>query len=150
MGAQHAFVLMTQSKWWNEFGHHRNRQIQSYIQKGLAPPKQTSLILFYVTKPVGELAGYAEFIERGTGDPENLWKEYGRESVLHSKQEYKELIGDREKASFIRFKNLREATKPIPLSNLLLFLGVKRLSRKGFYLDKETTEELIEQMKPEN
>jgi predicted transcriptional regulator len=147
MSAQYAFVVMTKSKWWSEFRLHGNEQVQSYIQKGLAPPKQTSLILFYVTKPVGEIAGYAEFIERKTGDPEKLWNEYGRESVLLPKQKYDEFVGKREKVSFVRFRNLREATKPIPLSNLLLFLGMKRLSRKGFYLDKETAEELVAQMK---
>jgi hypothetical protein len=68
MSAQYAFVVMTKSKWWSEFRLHGNEQVQSYIQKGLAPPKQTSLILFYVTKPVGEVAGYAEFIERKTGE----------------------------------------------------------------------------------
>ena len=147
MSTQYAFVVMTKSKWWSEFRLHGTEQVQSYIQKGLAPPKQTSLILFYVTKPVGEVAGYAEFIERKTGDPEKLWNEYGRESVLHPKQKYDEFVGKREKVSFIRFRNLREAVKPIPLSNLLLFLGMKRLSRKGFYLDKETAEELVAQMK---
>lgn len=75
-----------------------------------------------------------------------LWKEYERECVLYSKQKYEEYIGSKRKASFIRFRNLQAATKPIPLKNLLLFFGVKRLSRKGFYVDKETANDLIEQM----
>jgi predicted transcriptional regulator len=145
-GGKYAFVMMIQSRWWNEFRFHQSGQMQTYVQKGLAPPKKASLILFYVTKPVGEIAGYAEFVERRTGDAERLWKEYGRESVLYPKQKYEELVGDKKEVSFIRFKNLHIATKPIPLSNILLFLGVKRLARKGFYLDKETAEELIAQM----
>jgi predicted transcriptional regulator len=113
------------------------------VQKGLAPPRDTSLILFYVAKPVGEIAGYAEFVERKTGDSEELWKEYGRESVLNSREQFKQFIGDRPKASFIRFKNLHEAATPIPLKNILMLLAVKRLSRKGFYMNRKTAETLL-------
>jgi predicted transcriptional regulator len=146
MSAKHAFVMMIKPKWWNEFRHRQGEQILSYVQTGLAPPKDVSLILFYVIKPVGEMAGFADFIERKAGDSEKLWDEYGRECVLYSKEKYEEYVGDKKKVSFIRFRNLHVATRPIPLKNLLLFFGVKRLSRKGFYVDKETTDELIAQM----
>jgi predicted transcriptional regulator len=99
--------------------------------------------MFYVTKPVGEVAGYAEFVERKAGDSEALWKAHGRESVLSSKEEFEEFVRDRKKVSFVRFKNLREAAKPISLNNLLLLLGMKRLGRGGFFVDKETSEKMI-------
>jgi predicted transcriptional regulator len=146
MGGKYAFIMMVQSKWWNEFRLPQRNPVQSYVQTGMAPPKEASLILFYVTKPVGEVAGYAEFIERKTGDAEKLWNEYGSESVLYSKAKYDEYLGGKKKVSIIRFKGLHVASKPIPLSNVLLLLGMKRLSRKGFYVDKETADRLIELM----
>ena len=148
MSAKHAFVIMIQDKWWSEFckSNHSGKRTRSYVRLGLAPPKEASLLLFYVTKPVGQITGYAEFIERRVADPETLWQEYGCETVLDSREKYAEFVGDRRRVSFIRFKNLHEATKPIPLSNILLFLGIKRLARIGFYLDKETTDELITMM----
>jgi len=48
-----------------------------------------------------------------------------------------------QRVSFIRFKNLQASAKPIPLNNFLILLGVKRLARGGFYVDKETAERMI-------
>jgi predicted transcriptional regulator len=145
MSEKYAFVIMVKEKWWREFRrlHHKGKQIQSYVQGGWAPPKDTSLIFFYVSKPVGEIAGYAEFIERKVGDAESIWNEHGNESVLQTKEKYEEFICDKQRVSFIRFKNLQEATNPIPLSNVLMLLGANRLSRKGFYIKKETADKLI-------
>jgi predicted transcriptional regulator len=120
--------------------------VHSYVQKGLAPPKQASLILFYVTKPVGEMAGVAEFVERKAGEAEDVWRQHGDETVLASKGKFKEFVGDGKNASFIRFKNLREASRPVSLSNALLLSGIKRFSRKGFYIEQEVAEELLSQM----
>ena len=66
MSEKYAFVMMVRSKWWNGFceRHHQGKDSHSYVLRGAAPPKDTSPVLFYVTKPVGKLAGYAEFIER--------------------------------------------------------------------------------------
>jgi predicted transcriptional regulator len=148
MSTKHAFVIMIKNEYWNEFcrQNHNGKRIHSYVRLGLAPPKETSTLVFYVIRPVGEIIGYADFIERKVGDAEKLWSEYGLETVLDSKKKYKEFVGNVRRVSFIRFKSLHEATKPIPLSNALLFFGVKRLPRRGFYLDKETTDELITQM----
>jgi len=148
MNGKHAFVVMIKEKWWNEFRRRRSqgKETHAYIQRGTAPPKDTSLILFYVVKPVGELAGHAEFIERKVGEAGKLWKEHGKESVLNSKKNYEEFVKGAKKVSFIRFNNLVEAAKPIPLRNLLMLLGVKRLARKGFYLDKETTDKFMMSM----
>ena len=55
-------------------------------------------------------------------------------------------MGPARLVSFVRFENLREAANSIPLVKLLMLLGVKRLSRKGFYLDKETAAGLISLM----
>jgi predicted transcriptional regulator len=105
------------------------------------------MLLFYVAKPVGQVAGSAEFIERKVGDAADIWGKHGEESVLQTKEKYEEFVGDKERVSVIRFKNLEEAAKPIPLKNMLMFLGLKRLSRKGFYVDKETADELVALMR---
>jgi len=145
MSERYAFVIMIKDKWWREFRrlHQKGKQIQSYVQGGYAPPKGASLIFFYVTKPVAEIAGYAEFIERKVGDAEDLWKEHGNESVLASPEQYFEFVKGKQRISFIRFRNLQEAAKPISLNNALLLLGVNRLARGGFYIDKEMTDKLI-------
>jgi predicted transcriptional regulator len=145
MNEKYAFVIMIKDKWWREFCrlHHMGKQVQAYVQGGWAPPKNTSLIFFYVTRPVAEIAGYAEFVDRKVGDAEGLWKEHGQESVLNSANQYFEFVRDKQKVSFIRFKNLNEAAKPIQLNNILMLLGVKRLARKGFYTNKETADRLI-------
>jgi predicted transcriptional regulator len=148
MNENYAFVIMIKEKWWQEFLrlHHKGKQIQSYVQRGQAPPKNTSLIIFYVTKPVAKIGGYAEFVERKVGSAEKMWKTHGDESVLSSAEQYFDFVSGKQHVSFVRFKNLQEAANPISLNNVLLFLGVSRLSRKGFYVDKETADRLIELM----
>jgi predicted transcriptional regulator len=149
MKEHYAFVIMIKDKWWREFCHVKNkgRTVYSYVQGGWAPPRSASLIFFYVSKPERQIAGYAEFIERKVGDAKELWKEYGSESVLDSEKEYLEFVKDKERVSFIRFKNLQEAAEPILLSKILELLSVRRLSRKGFYVDKETANKLLTLMK---
>jgi predicted transcriptional regulator len=146
---KHAFIIMTKNKWWIRFRnrHFQGKQVHSYVQRGPGPPKKAVLIFFYVTKPVGKIAGYAEFMARETGDSGELWIEYGHESVLDSKSEYDELVGDKRKVSFIRFKNLTVANHPIELNEILVLMGARRLSRKGFYVGKETADELIALMR---
>jgi len=100
-------------------------------------------MLFYVAKPAGEIAGYAEFIERKVGETDEMWKALGMESVLSSKEMYDEFLKNQGNVSFVRFKNLKEAAHPIALNNALMLLGLKRFSRKGFYVDKDTAEKLI-------
>lgn len=149
MSGKHAYVMMIHDKWWQGFCRRQNegKQTHSYVQRGAGAPKETKLILFYVAKPESAIKGYAEFIERKTGNPEEIWKTHGKESVLKSKEEFKAFTGDSEKVFFIRFKELHMASESLPLKNVLLFLGLKRLSRKGFYVDKGTADRLIELMK---
>jgi predicted transcriptional regulator len=149
MSGKHAYVMMIHDKWWQGFCRRQNegKQTHSYVQRGAGAPKETKLILFYVAKPESAIKGYAEFIERKTGNPEEIWKTHGKESVLKSKEKFIAFIGVAPKASFIRFRNLRVAAEPMPLKDVLSHLGLKRLSRKGFYMDKETADKLIEYIK---
>jgi predicted transcriptional regulator len=148
MSENHAFVMMIKEKYWIEYRnrHQDGEKTHSYVGRGAAPPKGTQILLFYVSKPVKNLGGYADFVERKFGTPEELWSKYGDESVLKSEEDYEEFVGTAQNVSFIRFKNLHEAANPIPLGNLLMLLGVKRLSRKGFYVNKETAAKLISLM----
>jgi predicted transcriptional regulator len=145
MSQTYAFVMMTKEKWWNRFvlDHQEGKKIQSYVQKGLAPPKNGSIILFYVTRPVAQIAGYAKFLQRIAGNPMEIWKKHGNESVLKSEKEYRELVGDKAQVSFVRFQDLKTAVHGVSLVDLLRLLGTKRLSRKGFYTGKETAERII-------
>lgn len=149
MSERQAFVMMVQNRWWNEFRNRNNegRKTHSFVLRGIAPPKDASKILFYVTKPIGEIAGYADFIERKVGDADKLWKEHGDESVLGSKEKYDGFVNDSRKVSFVRFKDLHEAAKAIPLNFVLMSLGTRRLGRKGFYIDKEIEDKFVELMK---
>jgi predicted transcriptional regulator len=99
--------------------------------------------LFYVSKPVKSLCGYVSFVGRELGDPVKLWSEYSSESVLKSKGEYEEFVGTAGRVSFVRFTDLHEAVNPITLKNLLMFFGVKKLSRKGFFVGKDVADKLI-------
>jgi predicted transcriptional regulator len=144
MNENYAFIIMVKEKWWRGFLRlHEGKQVQSYVQGGWAPPKHASLIIFYVTKPVAKISGYAEFVERKVGEAGEIWREHGDESVLSSAEQYFDFVSGKQRVSFIRFRNLQEAANPLPLNNILALLGVKRLSRKGFYIDKETADKLI-------
>ena len=152
MSGKKAFVMMVQKRWWNEFcrRNHEGKNTHSFVLRGTGPPKDASRVLFYVTKPVGEIAGYADFIERKVGDADRLWKEHGDESVLNSKDKYDDFVKDSQRVSFVRFKDLREASKTIPLNIVLMDLGVRRLSRKGFYIERQVEDRFVESMKQTN
>lgn len=148
MSEKQAFVMVVREKYWSEFcrRNREGRRSHSFVLRGIAPPKDASRLLFYVTKPVGQIEGYAEFIERKLGDADRLWEEYGDESVLTSKAKYKDFVKNSQRVSFVRFRELQEATKAIPLEQVLIALGVKRLGRKGFYIGKVIEGEFIKQM----
>ncbi|MEM2118984.1 MAG: hypothetical protein QW840_02545 [Candidatus Bathyarchaeia archaeon] len=145
MSEKQAFIMMIQPKWWNEF---RNRCIEgktvhSYVHRGLAGPKNASMIIFYAAKPIGKVVGYAEFVERKIGAPKELWEMHGDESVLRSRESFESFVKGKSKIAFVRMRSLHEAANPIELNTLLSFLGKKRLGRGGFFVNSETASKLI-------
>lgn len=148
MRGSYGFVTMVKEKYWVEYCRRvaEGERFHSHVLSGAAPPKSARFLLFYVSSPVKALGGYASFVERKVGDPLELRNAHGGESVLKSKKEYEEFTGSVGKVSFVRFTDLRAAAHPIALSSLLMLLGVKRLSRKGFYLGRDTVERLISVM----
>jgi predicted transcriptional regulator len=117
--------------------------VHVFVRRGLVGPKNAKLLLFYVTHPHKEIRGVGEFVERITGDSEGLWKAYGRESLLRSYEEYRDFLQGRRKATFIRFKNLRELPKPKPSNVISQVIGKRRMPRMGTYITKEIVDQLV-------
>lgn len=148
MKPHYAFVMMVREKYWIAYRerYQEGKKVHAYVARGAAPPKNTRILFFYVSTPVKSLCGYANFIGRKLGDSSMLWSEYHDESVLNSRAEYEGFVGTTGNVSFVRFTDLQVAVNPIDLENLLLFFGVKRLSRKGFYINKDAADKLIAMM----
>lgn len=145
MTERYAFVIMIKEKWWSAFRrlNRAGKTNHAYVRRGFGPPKDAKLMFFYVVKPIGEIQGYAKFRERRVGETDAMWKEYGHESCLQSEDQYYDLLKGVGKVSFIRFSELHEASNPVRSNDILASLGVKRLPRRGFYINKEVAEMLI-------
>lgn len=142
----YAYVLTIRDQWWQKLRarNQAGKQVHSYVFAGQqAPPKRTSKLFFYVVKPVGEIAAYADFIERRIGDIEEMWDELGDETVFASKEQFKSFLNGKGKAVFVRFQNLKECSRWIKRETLLVFLGRKKLPQRGLYIDKKTAEKLM-------
>lgn len=141
----YAYILLSNVKFWKRLcnRHKAGKTNHAFVRKGAVGPKNTQLILFYVSHPQKEVGGVAEFVERITGRTEELWHMHGKETCLESFEEYLEFMRGRDKVTFIRFKNFRELNPPIPLKRLCEVLGVRRLSRAGRYVDLEDVNELM-------
>jgi predicted transcriptional regulator len=142
---RYAYILMDNEKWWNRLcsQNRAGKKLHAFVRKNVVGPKKAEMLLFYVTHPVKEIRGFGEFVERIVGDAEKLWNTYGSESCLNSYKEYKGFLKGRSKATFIRFKNLRELSPSIPASVVCKTLGIRRMSQNGRYINKKTTHELI-------
>ncbi|MBE0512201.1 hypothetical protein IBX38_04030 [Candidatus Bathyarchaeota archaeon] len=142
---RYAFIILNIEKFWNRLCN-RNRAgktVHVFVRRGLVGPKNAKLLLFYVTHPHKEIRGVGEFIERITGDTTDLWKTYGHESLLRSYEEYMDFMQGRRKATFIRFKNLRELSTPIRANVISQVTGIRRIPRMGKYITKEMAHQLI-------
>jgi predicted transcriptional regulator len=139
-----AYILLEKESWWNRriAQSRAGKKVQAFVRKNTVGPTNATLLLFYVNHPVKEIKGVGEFEERVIGDVENLWNAYSEETVFESRDEYLTFMQGRSKATFIRFKNLRELQPPIPLEHLLQIIGVSRLPRSGKYLNRETLNKL--------
>ncbi len=75
-----------------------------------------------------QVLGTADFIERATGNSEELWEKYGSESCFENIDEYRAFTEERERMTFIRFRNFREIENPKPTEIMRSILG----SLQGF------------------
>jgi len=96
-----------------------------------------------VNHPAKQIRGVAEFVERIIGDADDLWNAYGNETCLKSYEEYVNFLQEKPKATFIRFKNLRELPVPIPASVIAKVTGIGRMPRSGKYINKKVVNQLI-------
>ena len=142
---QYAYVLLNIEKYWNRLRdqNRAGKNVHAFVRRGLVAPKKAKLLIFYVTYPHKEIRGVGYFIERITGDADDLWNTYGHESLLESHEEYMDFLQGRTKATFIRFKNLRVLAAPVPASVISQATGISRMPRMGKYITKEMAHRLI-------
>jgi predicted transcriptional regulator len=106
-------------------------------------PKNAKQIFFYVTHPHKDIRGYADFVERVTGDAKDLWKSLGHESLLSSYDEYNDFLQGRKKATFIRFRNLKEFPKPVTTKVMAQIIGKEKMPQIGLYLTERMSHQLL-------
>jgi predicted transcriptional regulator len=105
-------------------------------------PLRTQKLLFYVKKPIMQIRGVADFIERLAGDYKELWNMYGDETYLKTFDEYVGFLKGRKIATFIRFMNFHELDSPVSMKVISKVLGVLTMPRGGKYLNRETANQL--------
>ncbi len=142
---KYAYILLVKEKWWKRrvAQSRAGKKIQAFVRKNVVGPRDTTLLLFYVSNPVLEIRGTGDFKERVVGKTETMWKNHSKETVFKSHDEYLGFMQGRTKATFIRFKNLHELNPPVPLKKILQIIGRPRLSRNGKYLSKKTINKLL-------
>lgn len=140
---RYAFILVVDKKYWNKLCE-RNKAIcgtHSFVRRNQVAPKAARKLLFYVKKPVMQVKGVADFIERLTGDSVELWRKYGEESCFETFEEYFAFAEGRERMTFIRFKNFVELENPKTTEATRSILGFLQGFR-GKYVSFATTKQL--------
>jgi len=141
----YAYILVEHEKWWNSRRDQSQKGMntQVFVRKGRVGPKDAEKLLFYVKLPVGEIRGHADFLERISGNADDLWNIHGSETVFESRGRYDNFVEGRAKVTFIRFKNLEELVKPIGWKDLSAALGIKKMPNGGKYLGRENVNSLL-------
>jgi len=121
----YAFLLVAEEKYWNRLVHdnQKSKQIRFFVRKRQVGPTEAKKLLFYIKKTQKQIRGTADFVERITGDAEELWNQYGSESFFESFDEYKAFADGRKKMTFIRFQNFVEIENPKPKEMVARVLG---------------------------
>jgi predicted transcriptional regulator len=142
---RYAFIVLNLEKFWNRLCSQNRvgKQAHAFVRRGAVGPKNAKLLFFYVTHPHKDIRGYAEFVERITGDAENMWKSLGHESLLSSYDEYKDFLQGRKKATFIRFRNLKEFSRPVTIKAMAQIIGRERMPQMGLYITERMAHRLI-------
>lgn len=146
MSEEHyAYLLVEDEKWWN-LRCSRNRTgntVHAFVRRGKVGPKWAQKILFYVKSPVKQIRGFAGFLERITGTRDELWNQYGSETVFESRDQYDSFVGNRSNVTFIRFKDLEEFEKPISFDVIRTVTGGRQVFQGGKYLKREAVNSII-------
>jgi len=136
----YAFILVADEKYWNRLRQRQQtgKETHVFVRKNLVGPTEARKLLFYVKKQK-QIRGVADFVERLTGDHEELWKKFGAESFFESFDEYQTFAEGRKKMTFIRFNNFTELANPQPKETLTSVLGSLVWFRPK-YADQKITE----------
>ena len=140
---RYAFILIADEKYWNRLCE-RNKAssgIHAFVRKSKVAPKNAQKLLFYVKKPVMQVLGIADFVERLTGDSGELWRKHGAESCFETFEEYCAFAQGRTMMTLVRFKNLVELAKPKTTEATRSILGSLQGFR-GKYVNLATAKQL--------
>jgi len=142
---KYAFIVLNLEKFWKRLRSQNgaSKPIHAFVRRGVVGPKNAKQLFFYVTHPRKEIQGYAEFIQRKTGDAKELWESLGHESLLSSYGEYQDFLQGRKKATFIRFRNLKELPKPVTTKAMAQIIGKERMPQMGMYITEKMAHQLI-------
>ena len=140
---RYAFILVADKKYWNKL-RERNKVsggTHAFVRKNQVAPKTAQKLLFYVKKPVMQVQGIADFIERLTGDSGELWRKYGSESCFENFEDYCAFAEGRQRMTFVRFKNFVEIENPKTTEAIRSILGSLQGFR-GRYVNLATMRQL--------
>jgi predicted transcriptional regulator len=139
----YGFILIADEKYWNRLSERKkaNREVHAFVRKNQVAPRKTQKLLFYIKKPLMQIRGVADFIERLTGNREELWQKYGAETCFETMDEYAAFSQGRQKMTLIRFKNFTELQNPTTTEIINIVLGSLQGFR-GKYVNEETAKKL--------
>ncbi|MEM2099117.1 MAG: hypothetical protein QXU99_05170 [Candidatus Bathyarchaeia archaeon] len=143
--SHYGFVLIMDEKYWDRLcmrNKTANGTTHVFVRKNLVGPSKAEKLLFYVKKPIMQICGVADFVERLVGNSNELWQKCGAETCFESFDEYAKFAGGRGKMTFIRFRNFIEVKNPKPTEVVRMTFGALRGFRPR-YLNLETTKQLI-------
>jgi predicted transcriptional regulator len=142
---KYAYLLVEEKKWWNRRCERSQASSdpQAFVRRGRVGPKDAKVLLFYVKLPVGEVCGYADFLERISGTADELWNMHGPETVFESSDEYTGFVGGSGKVTFIRLRNLQRSESPVSWKDLSVTLGIKKMPNGGMYVSRANADSMI-------
>ena len=142
---KYAYIVLNLEKFWARLcsQNRAGKSAHAFVRRGAVGPKNTKHIFFYVTHPRKDIRGYADFVERVTGNSTDLWKSLGHESLLNSYKEYNDFLQGRKIGTFIRFRNLKELPKPVKTKTLAQIIGKERMPQQGMYITEEMAQQLL-------
>ena len=142
---RYAFIVLNLEKFWKRLcsQNRSSKQVHAFVRRGAVGPKNAKQLFFYVTHPRKNIQGYADFIERLTGNEKDLWKALGHETLLNSYDEYQDFLQGRKKATFIRFRNLKELPKPVTTKAMAQIIGKERMPQMGMYITEKMAHNLL-------
>ena len=130
---KYAFIVLNLEKFWTRLCQQNKagKQNHAFVRRGIVGPKKTQKLFFYVTHPIKQIQGYADFVEQAAGNAKELWESLGEESLLYSYDEYTDFLEGRKNATFIRFTNLKTFPKCVSSKIMLSIIEKKECLRWG-------------------